>query len=250
MVLPYQGGKQKFRKGIYNTMIKYIKKNNIRKYELLSPFCGMLAVELEFAQKGIHVRASDVNIDVIKMWKALQGKWKPNPYCSLQEYTKLKNSKKHSAQRGFCLSTYSFGGIFGHYSVHKYRDSRVLRKRGYKTYQKLLNVKPYLKNFKFSIGSYTLFKPHKNEIVYCDPPYASSVAKSTSGNKYLDKFDHDKFWETMRKWSKNNLVFISEELAPNDFKCVWKKNVVRTIGSIAGSSFKKTEKLFIHKSWL
>ena len=30
-----------------------------------------------------------------------------------------------------------------------------------------------------------------------------------------------KFWETMRKWSKNNIVVISEREAPKDFKKVW-----------------------------
>ena len=40
-------------------------------------------------------------------------------------------------------------------------------------------------------------------LIYCDPPYQHTTGYSTGG------FDHDKFWDTMRKWSKNNYIFIS-----------------------------------------
>lgn len=33
----------------------------------------------------------------------------------------------------------------------------------------------------------------------------------------------------MRKWSKTNIVYISELQAPNDFECVWEREVSRSI---------------------
>jgi len=55
----------------------------------------------------------------------------------------------------------------------------------------------------------------------------------------------------MRQWSKKNLVFISEEVAPKDFKCIWKsKPITRTVGCSKGNGRTAVEKLFIHKSWL
>ena len=58
-------------------------------------------------------------------------------------------------------------------------------------------------------------------------------------------FDHDKFWNVMRVWSKDNLVFISEETAPSDFKCIWKKKYARGKG-LSKSGRTVYEKLFVY----
>lgn len=50
----------------------------------------------------------------------------------------------------------------------------------------------------------------------------------------------------MREWSKNNIVLISEENAPDDFDILWEQEVSRTIR--AQEKSKATEKLFIHHS--
>ena len=52
----------------------------------------------------------------------------------------------------------------------------------------------------------------------------------------------------MRKWSKNNYVFISEEKAPNDFKVVWQKTKRRTLNSSIRSN--KIEKIYVYKNGL
>lgn len=49
----------------------------------------------------------------------------------------------------------------------------------------------------------------------------------------------------MRKWSKDNIVIISEQNAPEDFKCIWEKEVSRSIKATDKS--KSTEKLFMYK---
>ena len=46
----------------------------------------------------------------------------------------------------------------------------------------------------------------------------------------------------MREWSKNNIVLISEENAPNDFQCIWESEVSRSIKP--NDKTKSTEKLF------
>ena len=52
----------------------------------------------------------------------------------------------------------------------------------------------------------------------------------------------------MRTWSKNNLVFISEDKGshPKDFICVWKKTINRTF--YKGSPSEKTDCIYIHNS--
>ena len=58
-----------------------------------------------------------------------------------------------------------------------------------------------------------------------------------------------KFWEIIRKWSQQNIVVISEETAPKDFKCIWKKNYSRGRGFKSNKGGKNVvEKLFIHIS--
>ena len=70
----------------------------------------------------------------------------------------------------------------------------------------------------------------------------------------IDKFDNIEFWELMRKWSKNNLVIISETNAPNDFISIWEKTKTRSICQSKKTRYKNTnktdlikEKLFVYK---
>ena len=72
-----------------------------------------------------------------------------------------------------------------------------------------------------------------------------------------DKQVDDKFWEIMRIWSTENIVFISETTAPNDFVCVWEKSTHRTAAQSDKTRYKtnntekySTEKLFIHSDLL
>lgn len=72
--------------------------------------------------------------------------------------------------------------------------------------------------------------------IYCDPPYVSTTGYSSG------QFDHAEFWDTMRRWSRNNTVFISEQTAPADFICVWEGQVTRTQDNASRQTV--TEKLF------
>ncbi len=93
----------------------------------------------------------------------------------------------------------------------------------------------------FDSSSYDEFEP-KNLLIYCDPPYKDNNLNS----KYFKNFDHDKFWNVMRKWSKNNLVIISESTAPKDFIEIWSTtsrstNISKTI--------KYKDCLYIHEKY-
>lgn len=74
-------------------------------------------------------------------------------------------------------------------------------------------------------------------VIYCDPPYAGTKQYANSKG-----FNHDQFWEVMRNWSKNNIVLISEQDAPDDFTCIWQQDVSRSIK--AGDKSRSVEKLF------
>jgi DNA adenine methylase len=85
-----------------------------------------------------------------------------------------------------------------------------------------------------------------NSIVYCDPPYAGTTEYSNSS-----EFSHEDFWDYVRKISENNIVFVSEYGAPNDFVEIWSKNqVVKLDARKKENIFVNTDRLFIHKSLL
>lgn len=257
MPIRYQGGKQRFAKAIYEVMTDYEYRNTGKnKLNLYSPFFGMGAVELEFSKRDNDekcvrkITANDINEDVILMWESLQDGWLPKKTCSETYYKKLKTSDP-SAERGFYLSAYAFGGVFGSSFRGKYQTPEQNKREGLNAYNKVKDVVPYLECFKFRNGSYVKRTPKKGEMVYADPPYYSSLDYGV--NKYLTDFDYDEFWDTMRRWSKTNLVFISEEKGkhiPKDFVSIWELSTTRTVGSLKGGKGKKKESLFIHKRYV
>ena len=58
-------------------------------------------------------------------------------------------------------------------------------------------------------------------IIYCDIPY-----KGTTG--YENEFDHDEFWKWAEKASETNIVLVSEQQAPENWKSIWSQPVKRT----------------------
>ena len=56
-------------------------------------------------------------------------------------------------------------------------------------------------------------------LIYCDPPYTNSKFDKRMSN--LFGFDTLQFWETMRLWSRDNTVIVSERSAPGDFKSIF-----------------------------
>ena len=75
-------------------------------------------------------------------------------------------------------------------------------------------------------------------MIYCDPPYQGTTKYATKG------FDHEDFWQWCREMkAQGHTIFISEYNAPDDFKCVWEKEVINGFGGKANSN-KGTEKLF------
>ena len=76
--------------------------------------------------------------------------------------------------------------------------------------------------------------------------YSLEAYKDTT--KYKDSFDHEPFYEWCRqKHKEGHQVFVSEYQMPDDFTCVWSKEVNSSLTKETGSK-KATEKLFTLKS--
>ena len=228
--MQYFGGKQKISKYIAEVI------NDIPGNYYYEPFVGGGSV-LEKVSKHTRI-ASDINKYLISMYDSLQNGWIPPKSISEEEYDYIKNNKEENlALTGFVGFGCSFGGkFFGGYA----RDKRKKEDFAFTASNSLINQLPRIKDVEFFCGNYLSFAPI-NYVIYCDPPYVGTT-KYSNGS-----FDHKLFWETMRKWSKNNIVFISEYIAPDDFKCVLEIPTRTDMRNKNGKLISRIEKLFQKK---
>jgi DNA adenine methylase len=204
--MQYLGGKKRIASQIVSFLNPYLAESSYY-YE---PFVGSCAV----IENIVHPRryASDKNEYLIDLFKALQNGWIPPTIITEDEYQHVKSNKdENKPLTAFVGIGCSFSGKwFGGYS----RDRKTTRNYALNAHNTLLKQLPKIQDVVFGYKDYKDCKP-VNALVYCDPPYAN-----TTSYDLFDGFDHVEFWEVMRKWSKNNTVFISEYNAPDDFECV------------------------------
>ena len=102
-----------------------------------------------------------------------------------------------------------------------------------------------LKDIKFECKDYKDLDNLSGYVIYCDIPYKNKLG-------YNSKFNHDEFYEWVRKMSVNNIVLISEYDMPDDFECIWEKAILCQVSRQnklkSNISNKRCEKLFIHKN--
>lgn len=93
----------------------------------------------------------------------------------------------------------------------------------------------------FTSGEYWKMQIPTDSIIYCDPPY-----ENTSGYK-TGNFNHSLFWDWCRNMRKlGHTIFVSEYNAPEDFECVWSKQVASVLDK-KGTNKKPIERLFTPK---
>jgi DNA adenine methylase len=203
--MKYMGGKSRIAKPI----AAYLKTLRKPGQLYIEPFVGAASVLCEMAAGG-PAQAFDVHEDLILMWQALQRGWVPPAKVSAAEHCRLRRARP-SARRAFVGFACSFGGkFFGGYA----RSRNCPRGYAREGRSSLLKKLGRLRHVEFARADYQALKP-AGALIYCDPPY-----KGTAGFRGTPKFDHDRFWETVRRWSRNNTVVVSECSAPPDFVAV------------------------------
>ena len=93
----------------------------------------------------------------------------------------------------------------------------------------------------FNCMDYRNLDIKNGSVIYCDPPYAGTTG-------YDADFNNDLFWEWCRTLSKRGcIVLVSEYMAPDDFKCIWKGRKPDGMGTTKKGKKQKVkiEKLFI-----
>jgi len=236
--MKYLGGKHGIGKLIAEFISKECPPESMNGY--LEPFCGSLGVFKQMTDRDYKKYiASDKQPDLIEMWKKIKNNTLHIPKNITEEqYNRLKNAKSPNAMKAIAGFGLSFGGkYFAGYAQKWAGNSGRNFLNEFKT--SIDKITPAIRksNVYFYNKSYDKYDP-KNMLIYCDPPYKSTEGYSTGD------FDHDLFWDTMRKWSKDNCVFVSEENAPSDFKVVWKIKKRRTLDKT--SRFYKYEKIYAY----
>lgn len=224
----YFGGKKRISKKIVEFFEPYLKEYDA----YIEPFCGSCAVLEKISKNRI---ACDSNEYIIEMYKAIQDGWSPPSLVSEEEYRYIKQNKNvDKALTGFVGIGCSFAGKWwGGYARDKRGCNYALDAKS-----TLLKQKELLSGVQFLCMDYREMKP-KNSFIYCDPPYQNKVhGYSKSG------FDTDEFWGVIREWSKDNLVFVSEYTAPEDFDCVLSIETRTEIRDKGGARLPRAERLF------
>lgn len=213
--------------------------SKIRDY--FEPFVGMCGVMRHIPNTRVRV-GCDLNTDVVSMWQSLQAGWEPPIEVTQEYYNHLRDEvEAGDPNRGIVAHGASYGGyFFSKFMPNIYPGCR----------RNVMKFFQLVKDVKFLDGTcYKNFLHLSGYTIYCDSPYANSKGATGKKSRFLNRFDHDGFWENMRDLCKNNLVFISEGIAPDDFKIIWEKEVLTRM---AGNGIEKrkirNERLYVHES--
>lgn len=235
----YQGGKSRIAKQLAQ-IITNISSSREREREskcFVSLFCGTCSIEskIEGFDKMI---LNDNHEYLIELLKGVQNGYELPEFISEQDYKYIREHKDDDkVLSGFVGFGCSFGGKwFGGYARNKTNTNYALQSK-----KSLLKDMDTLMDVEFTCQDYRNVILPNDCVVYADPPYNGTTGYGK------EKFNSDAFWEYMRNISKEHLVFISEQNAPEDFIPIWEKPFTRTLDVNKNNQFKVTEKLFIHE---
>ena len=249
--MQYLGGKNRIKKDIseiindeiFRWKVKNSKANSRSNQQIcggggcfVSLFCGSCVIE-SLVNADIKI-LNDKHEYLIEMYKGLQNGYQLPDNLTQEEYYYIKGHKDtDKVLTGFVGFGCSFGGKwFGGYARNKGGTNYCGQSK-----RSVLKTMQGLTNANFISMDYKDVPIPENAIIYCDPPYKDTTGYTTSKN-----FNYEEFWEYMRKLSKTHKVFISEEQAPEDFECIWSKEVKRVLDVNKANIQSKTEKLFVY----
>lgn len=229
--IQYFGGKAKVAKYI----VPFLESQRKEGQKYLEPFIGGANI---VAKMGGQRYACDFNEYLIEMYKAVQQGYKLPNELNEEQYKYIKNNKdENKALTGFVGFGCSFAGKwFGGFARNKQKYNYCQASKN-----SLLKKMSTMQDVKFEWRDYKTLNP-KGFLIYCDPPYANTIKYTGVPN-----FDSEIFWQTMREWSKDNEVYISEYNAPDDFISVLNMSTRTNIRDKSGNVIETCEKLFTYK---
>jgi DNA adenine methylase len=229
--LRYLGGKFRTAKQIAEVLRAYREPGQI----YLEPFVGAGWVLVEMDGKR---EASDINPYLIAMYQELQTGWIPPDDVSedMYRWAKLKDGGCPDYLRGFIGIACSWGGKW--FAGYARNGSKSERNYATNAKNSLLKLLPRFQGVDFSSGSFVDIKLN-DQLIYCDPPY-----ENTTEYDFCGKFHSRIFWDTMRLWSKTNVVVVSGYECPADFSTIMEMPTRTDVRGSSGKMIPRVERLF------
>lgn len=210
-----------------------------RESTFVSLFCGSCSVESK-VRGFTRMILNDKHKYLIELLKGVQSGYELPEQITEEQYKYIREHKdEDSILTGFVGFGCSFGGKwFGGYARNKTNTNYALQSK-----KSLLKDMATLINAEFICSDYRDINLPEGCVIYADPPYD----KTTDYGR--EKFDSKEFWKYAREVSQKHLMFISEQVAPEDFVVIWEKPFTRTLDINKQNQFKVVEKLFVHKKY-
>ncbi len=232
--MKYMGSKARIAKHILPIILKDRKPDQW----YVEPFVG--GANMIDKVDGNRIGA-DSNKHLIALLNEMSKSNYSSPYVTKQQFELVKENKVHYDDWyvGFVGFQLSFSAMwFGSYR----RDNQGVRDYASEAKRNVDKQAKKIKGCKFVASDYFDLEIPKESVIYCDPPY-----EGTAKYKAVDDFNHDLFWQWCRdKVKEGHQVFISEYNAPDDFTCVWQRELNVSV-SKNGKHKRAIEKLFTFK---
>ena len=182
---------------------------------------------------------SDINPFVIDALKAIRDCAsdlpKSNAEFTEDDYRMLRKDDNYK-YKGYAGFSFSYAGKWlGGWS----RGRGKYGERDYvsESYRNAAKQSKFLNGVELVLGDYLEVDIPPKSVIYCDPPY-----KGTTNYKHV--FSHEVFWQWCRdKALDGHNVFVSEYLAPIDFKVLFEKKITSSLTKNTGGKI-GCEKLF------
>ena len=226
------GSKRRISKYIVPIIQEYINENTTAYIE---PFVGGGNI---ITKIDCDIRiGSDINLPLIELLKHIRDH--PNDIpddITEEEYNNVRTNKDKYPlwYVGLVGFNCTFGGkYYGGYA-------RAIQQNGETRNRSILrNLKKWcvnLQGIEFICCDYNKYDCLENCVIYCDPPYFNTTG-------YKNKFDSLQFYDWVRDVSLKNTVIVSEYQMPDDFRCIWERDIVVNLD--ASNNKPRTEKLFV-----
>jgi DNA adenine methylase len=233
--MKYMGSKARFAKEILPITLQGRTTNQY----YVEPFVG--GCNIIDKVKGNKIGA-DSNKYLIALWKGLQDSRELVMEISKELYSEARNEYNNGTNikfDDFELGWIGFmGGFNGRFYGGGYSGTHGNRDYVAEQIRNTLKQKELINDIEFYNCNYYDLQIPSESIIYCDPPY-----QGTKEYDVKNKFNHNDFWDWCRKMKlQGHNVYVSEYNAPDDFKCIWSKDIKVSIRPT--KTLQQTEKLF------
>lgn len=229
--MQYRGSKNRLAKELAPIIQSYINEDTVG---YLEPFVG--GANLIDKIKCDNKLGSDIHKQLIELLKHAQNSTDNFPETiSEEDYNYIKAHRDEFED--WYLGLVGFCCTYSNRYFNTYARGNDKRDRTNEAIRNIIKQSPNLKNIKFKCCDFREYKDLKGYVIYCDIPYKNT----TQYNK--DEFPYEDFYEWCKVMSRNNTVLISEYNMPDEFECIWEKEIKVLTNSKRKSNDDKNNKI-------